>query len=115
MRGEDSPKGDAPATLEEMQRCVDRYGPRGLNIHDPSWLSIFRINERLAAHYRVGRCSWRATPPTSIRRPVAQGMNTGIQDAVNLGWKLAYALNGAGDAECCSTATRPSDGRSPAP
>ena len=47
MRGEDSPKGDEPATLEEMQHCVDRYGPRGLRIHDPSWLSIFRINERL--------------------------------------------------------------------
>ena len=99
MRGEDSPKGDEPATLEEMQRCVDRYGPRGLNIHDPSWLSIFRINERLAAHYRVGRC-FLAGDAAHIHSPAGgQGMNTGIQDAVNLGWKLAYALNGAGNAE----------------
>ena len=99
MRGEDSPKGDEPATLEEMQRCVDRYGPRGLNIHDPSWLSIFRINERLAARYRVGRC-FLAGDAAHIHSPAGgQGMNTGIQDAVNLGWKLAYALNGAGNAE----------------
>ena len=35
MRGDDSPKGDEPATLEEIQHCVDRYGPRGLRIARP--------------------------------------------------------------------------------
>jgi 2-polyprenyl-6-methoxyphenol hydroxylase-like FAD-dependent oxidoreductase len=99
MRGEDSPKGDEPATLEEMQRCVDRFGPRGLRIHDPSWLSIFRINERLVTKYRVGRC-FLAGDAAHIHSPAGgQGMNTGIQDAVNLGWKLAYALNGTGNAD----------------
>lgn len=99
LRGEDSSKGDEPATLEEMQNCVDRYGPQGLRIHDPSWLSIFRINERLAARYRVGRC-FIAGDAAHIHSPAGgQGMNTGIQDAVNLGWKLAYALRGVGNAE----------------
>ena len=99
MRGEESPKGDEPATLEELQRSVDRFGPRGLHLHDPSWLSIFRINERLAAHYRVGRC-FLAGDAAHIHSPAGgQGMNTGIQDAVNLGWKLSYALNGAGNSE----------------
>lgn len=99
MRGEDSPKGDEPATLEEMQHSVDRFGPRGLRLRDPSWLSIFRINERLAAHYRVGRC-FIAGDAAHIHSPAGgQGMNTGIQDAVNLGWKLAYALKGAGNSE----------------
>ena len=99
MRGEDSPKGDEPATLEEMQRCVDRFGPRGLRIHDPSWLSIFRINERLVTKYRVGRC-FLAGDAAHIHSPAGgQGMNTGIQDAVNLGWKLAHVLNGAGNSE----------------
>jgi len=99
MRGEDSPKGDEPATLEELQHCVDHYGPPGLRIHDPSWLSIFRINERLVTKYRVGRC-FLAGDAAHIHSPAGgQGMNTGIQDAVNLGWKLAYVLNGAGNSE----------------
>lgn len=99
MRGNDSPKGDEPATLEELQHCVDHHGPRGLRLGDPSWLSIFRINERLATHYRVGGC-FLAGDAAHIHSPAGgQGMNTGIQDAVNLGWKLAYALNGTGNSE----------------
>ncbi len=99
MRGDDSPEDDQPATLEEMQHCVDRYGPGGLKLSDPSWLSIFRINERLAARYRAGRC-FLAGDAAHIHSPAGgQGMNTGIQDAVNLGWKLAYVLNGAGDSD----------------
>ena len=99
MRGPDSPQGDEPATLEELQHCVDHYGPSGLKLRDPSWLSIFRINERLAARYRVGRC-FLAGDAAHIHSPAGgQGMNTGIQDAVNLGWKLAYVLSGAGDSD----------------
>ena len=49
--------------------------------------------------YRVGRC-FLAGDAAHIHSPAGgQGMNTGIQDAVNLGWKLAYALNGAGNTE----------------
>jgi 2-polyprenyl-6-methoxyphenol hydroxylase-like FAD-dependent oxidoreductase len=93
------PDSDVPATLEEMQHCVDQYGPGGLKLRDPSWLSIFRINERLAARYRAGRC-FLAGDAAHIHSPAGgQGMNTGIQDAVNLGWKLAYVLNGAADSE----------------
>ena len=99
MRGSDSPKGEEPATLGEVQHCVDQYGPHGLKLRDPSWLSIFRINERLAAHYRVGRC-FIAGDAAHIHSPAGgQGMNTGIQDAVNLGWKLAYVLKGIGNRE----------------
>jgi 2-polyprenyl-6-methoxyphenol hydroxylase-like FAD-dependent oxidoreductase len=99
MRGEGSPKGDEPATLGEVQQCVNQYGPGGLKLRDPSWLSIFRINERLAAHYRAGRC-FIAGDAAHIHSPAGgQGMNTGIQDAVNLGWKLAYVLKGIGDSE----------------
>lgn len=99
MRGADSPQGDEPATLEEIQRSVDRYGPRGLRLREPSWLSIFRINERLVTKYRIGRC-FLAGDAAHIHSPAGgQGMNTGIQDAVNLGWKLAYALDGAGNSD----------------
>lgn len=82
-----------------MQAQVDAYGPSGLRLSDPSWLSAFRVNERLAARYRVGRC-FLAGDAAHIHSPAGgQGMNTGIQDAVNLGWKLAYVLGSRGNAE----------------
>ena len=92
-------EGDAPPTLEELQVQMDRHGPPGTRIHDPSWLSAFRTNERLAARYRVGRV-FLAGDAAHIHTPAGgQGMNTGIQDAANLGWKLAAVLGGRGDAE----------------
>lgn len=97
-RREDA-EGEAPPTLEELQLHADRHGPRGLRLHDPVWLSAFRVNERLAARYREGRC-FLAGDAAHIHSPAGgQGMNTGIQDAVNLGWKLASALKRIGDAE----------------
>jgi len=97
MRGEDQ-SAETPATLEELQDHLDRHGPGGLRLRDPSWLSVFRINERLAARYRVGRC-FLAGDAAHIHSPAGgQGMNTGIQDAVNLGWKLGHVVSGRGDA-----------------
>ncbi len=91
--------GDQPPTLQEIQTLLDRHGRGGLRLHDASWLSTFRINERLAARYRDGRC-FLAGDAAHIHSPAGgQGMNTGIQDAVNLGWKLAHVLNGVGDAD----------------
>jgi 2-polyprenyl-6-methoxyphenol hydroxylase-like FAD-dependent oxidoreductase len=96
-RGDDG--GTEAPTLAELQQHIDRHGPPGLRLRDPSWLSAFRINERLAEHYRVGRC-FIAGDAAHVHSPAGgQGMNTGIQDAVNLGWKLAYVLSGIGDAE----------------
>lgn len=94
---EDASAGDAPPTLDELQSHADRHGPPGMRLRDPSWLSAFRINERVAARYRVGRC-FLAGDAAHVHSPAGgQGMNTGIQDAVNLGWKLAHALGGIGD------------------
>lgn len=92
-------EGDAPPTLEELQDHMDRHGPPGARLHSPSWLSVFRINERLAANYRKGRV-FLAGDAAHIHSPAGgQGMNTGMQDAVNLGWKLASVLRGKGDAD----------------
>jgi hypothetical protein len=91
--------GDEATTIAELQEQIDRHGPGGLRLHDASWLSAFRINERLAERYRSGRC-FLAGDAAHIHSPAGgQGMNTGIQDAVNLGWKLAYVANGIGDAD----------------
>ncbi len=94
-----APHEDTPATLEELQLAIDRHGPPGARLSQPGWLSSFRTNERLAARY----CSKRvflAGDAAHIHTPAGgQGMNTGIQDAFNLGWKLAYVLQGRGDAQ----------------
>jgi hypothetical protein len=65
---------------------------------EPEWLSCFRINERVAQRFQQGRC-FLAGDAAHVHSPAGgQGMNTGIQDAVNLGWKLGYVLRGWGDA-----------------
>ena len=82
MRGMNG--GDAAPTIEELQRRIDLHGPRGLRLRDPTWLSAFHINERLAARYRAGRC-FLVGDAAHIHSPAGgQGMNTGIQDAANL-------------------------------
>lgn len=90
---------DTSVTLEELQAAMDKHGPPGTRLSQPGWLSSFRINERLADRYRSGRV-FLAGDAAHIHTPAGgQGMNTGIQDAFNLGWKLAYVLQGRGDAQ----------------
>lgn len=95
----DEPAHDEPPTLEEIQSHLESCGPPGLTAHTPTWLSAFRVNERLAAGYRRGRV-FLAGDAAHIHSPAGgQGMNTGIQDAVNLSWKIAAVLAGRGDTE----------------
>ena len=63
-----------------------------------SWFSTYRISHRAAAHFRDRRC-FLLGDAAHIHSPVgAQGMNTGLQDAYNLGWKLALVTAGKADA-----------------
>ncbi len=83
-----------PPDLAEIQAVLDSRGPPGLRAHDPFWLSRFRINERKVRDYRKGRV-FLAGDAAHIHSPAGgQGMNTGMQDAFNLGWKLALAWRG---------------------
>lgn len=76
-------------TLEEVQAIMDRRGPGGMTASDPIWLAAFRINERKVESYREGRC-FVAGDAAHVHSPAGgQGMNTGMQDAINLAWKLA--------------------------
>jgi hypothetical protein len=69
-----------------------------VRVHDPVWLTRFRLHHRQAITYRRGRV-FLAGDAAHIHSPVgAQGMNTGIQDAWNLGWKLAMVTRGSADA-----------------
>jgi 2-polyprenyl-6-methoxyphenol hydroxylase-like FAD-dependent oxidoreductase len=89
----------APPTpsLDEVQAIADHRGPGGLKLSDPIWLSGFRINERKVKTYRKGR-TFLAGDAAHIHSPAGgQGMNTGMQDAFNLAWKLALVIHGTCD------------------
>jgi 2-polyprenyl-6-methoxyphenol hydroxylase-like FAD-dependent oxidoreductase len=81
-------------TLEEIQQIIDRRSPFPMQASDPVWLAAFTINERKVKHYRAGRV-FLAGDAAHIHSPAGgQGMNTGIQDACNLAWKLALVHRG---------------------
>jgi len=84
-------------SLAELQAVVDGATDGGVRLRDPVWLAHFRLHHRQAARYREGRV-FLAGDAGHIHSPVGgQGMNTGIQDAWNLGWKLALVASGAAD------------------
>jgi 2-polyprenyl-6-methoxyphenol hydroxylase-like FAD-dependent oxidoreductase len=81
-------------TLEEVQALIDRRGPRGIVARDPIWLAGFRINGRKVSDYRWRR-AFLAGDAAHVHSPAGgQGMNTGMQDAFNLAWKLALVVRG---------------------
>ena len=93
-----APDEAVPPTLAEIQDLLDTRGPKGLTAHDPFWLSRFRINERKVKDYRKGRV-FLAGDAAHIHSPAGgQGMNTGMQDAFNLAWKLAMVCHGKASA-----------------
>ncbi|MFH6787042.1 MULTISPECIES: FAD-dependent monooxygenase [Methylobacterium] len=89
-RGRADPAHPRPdPTLADVQALVDRRTGGGFRVADPVWLTNFRINERKVAEYRRGRI-FLAGDAAHIHSPAGgQGMNTGMQDAINLAWKLA--------------------------
>ena len=89
---EDKPRPD-PA-LADVQQVLDTRGPGGITASDPIWLATFHINERKVADYRSDRV-FLAGDAAHIHSPAGgQGMNTGMQDACNLAWKLALVHHG---------------------
>ena len=79
-------------TFEDLQRIFTERASVEAKLSDPVWLSGFRIHHRKVKQYRHGRV-FLAGDAAHIHSPAGgQGMNTGIQDAHNLAWKLALAL-----------------------
>jgi 2-polyprenyl-6-methoxyphenol hydroxylase-like FAD-dependent oxidoreductase len=94
------PKGDEhEPSLELFQQIVNkRTGRTDIVLTDAPWLSLYRANVRMVSRYRIGRV-FLAGDAAHVHSPAGgQGMNTGIQDAYNLGWKLSSVLRGAPDA-----------------
>jgi 2-polyprenyl-6-methoxyphenol hydroxylase-like FAD-dependent oxidoreductase len=84
----------APVDLAEIRAVIRRALGSDYGMHDARWLSRFHSDERQVPRYRVGRV-FLAGDAAHVHSPAGgQGMNTGLQDAANLGWKLAAAVHG---------------------
>ncbi len=82
-------------TLAEINELMAHRGSPGIVMTDPVWLAAFRINERKVKDYARGRV-FLAGDAAHIHSPAGgQGMNTGMQDAFNLAWKLALVIEGS--------------------
>ncbi len=86
-------KGTEPS-LDELQRIYDQRSHIPAHLHDMVWSSWFHINSRMVSRLKIGRLLL-GGDAAHIHSPAGgQGMNTGIQDMINLGWKLAFAMQG---------------------
>ncbi|MET9098652.1 rifampin monooxygenase [Streptomyces antibioticus] len=83
-----------PPTLDDFKRQLRAYAGTDFGVHAPRWLSRFGDATRQAERYRVGRVLL-AGDAAHIHPPTGgQGLNLGVQDAFNLGWKLAAEVAG---------------------
>ncbi|MFG2900127.1 FAD-dependent monooxygenase [Streptomyces zaomyceticus] len=83
-----------PVDLDEIREITRRALGTDLGMHDPRWISRFHSDERQVPFYRVGRV-FLAGDAAHVHSPAGgQGMNTGLQDAANLSWKLTAVLRG---------------------
>ncbi|KPN18985.1 MULTISPECIES: FAD-dependent monooxygenase [Arthrobacter] len=92
-----------PPSLDELKEQLRQYSGTDFGAHSPRWISRFGDATRLAESYRAGRV-FLAGDAAHVHPPFAgQGLNLGLQDALNLGWKLAAAVNGWAPEELLDT------------
>jgi 2-polyprenyl-6-methoxyphenol hydroxylase-like FAD-dependent oxidoreductase len=84
-------------TFEELVPAIRQEAGAALEFKQCSWFSTYRIYHRAAERFRSGRC-FLLGDAAHVHSPMGgQGMNTGLQDAYNLGWKLALVIQGRAD------------------
>jgi 2-polyprenyl-6-methoxyphenol hydroxylase-like FAD-dependent oxidoreductase len=90
------PDARPPADEKEITRYIRKgAGNKRLTVHDVTWKSVFRPNIRLADAFRKGPVLLAGDAAHAHTPAGAQGLNTGVQDSYNLGWKPAQVLAGA--------------------
>jgi 3-(3-hydroxy-phenyl)propionate hydroxylase len=93
-RTDQDPENQAPPTLEEMQAIMQSVTEPSTELYEPTWFNRFRSGHRFASKFREGR-AFIAGDAAHVHVPLGgQGMNYGIHDAFNLGWKLAAVIKG---------------------
>src|SRR5580704_16335058 len=85
---------DSDIQLENILPYLDDITNLQLKVKKDNWFTIYRLHHRMADRFRERRC-FLIGDAAHIHSPVGgQGMNTGLQDAYNLAWKLAGVING---------------------
>ncbi|MET0134590.1 MAG: FAD-dependent oxidoreductase [Kibdelosporangium sp.] len=85
---------DTPVEFEELRSITERAFGTDFGMHSPRWLGRFHSAERQVPSYRVRRVLLAGDAAHQHSPAGGQGMNTGLQDAANLSWKLAAVVNG---------------------
>jgi hypothetical protein len=85
---------DAPVDLDEVAELARRTLGEDYGLHDARWMSRFHSDERQVPDYRDGRVLLAGDAAHCHSPAGGQGMNTGLQDAANLSWKLAAVVRG---------------------
>jgi 2-polyprenyl-6-methoxyphenol hydroxylase-like FAD-dependent oxidoreductase len=99
--GVDREAADIP--FEEIEQRIRKESQIDLTISDVNWFSVYKVHSRHTSRFSVGRC-FLAGDSAHVHTPAGgQGMNTGIQDAYNLAWKLACVLRGHAHARILAT------------
>jgi len=90
-----APDQECSTSLDSYQSLIERRTRRSdITLSDPGWMSLWRANIRMVDRYRAAPI-FLAGDAAHVHSPAGgQGMNTGIQDAYNLGWKLAAVIGG---------------------
>ena len=100
---EDTDKREGEVLYEEIERQIAADTKLDVQISHVNWFSVYKVNTRRVNRFQSGRC-FVAGDAAHIHSPAgAQGMNTGIQDAYNLAWKLALVLRGKAGAGLLET------------
>jgi 2-polyprenyl-6-methoxyphenol hydroxylase-like FAD-dependent oxidoreductase len=100
---EEFAKEEGDVLYEEIEARIKEEAKLDIDIHDVEWFSTYKVHTRHVSRFSAGRC-FLAGDSAHIHSPAgAQGMNTGIQDAYNLAWKMALVLRGGADEKLLDT------------
>lgn len=95
-----------PLTLFDWEKILQKLAPCDFKLNNPRRLKSYRAGQGLAQTFRQGRVFLAGDSAHLIPRGMAQGLNLGLQDAYNLGWKLAQVLRGEAPSELLESYSR---------